>query len=71
MKTVPVMDELATVIALDEAHSSAVLGVARSKKAKKAKAAADVDTFVLIAAGLKGVLRMYKIEILVTLHYRI
>ena len=72
LKTVPIMDELSSVVFLNHMHSSLVLGLGEEKEKGKGnlkvnREGKDMDrrgriSQVLVTAGQRGLLRIYHVE---------
>lgn len=65
IKTIPVMDELESVVILSKEHSSLLLGIAAVSNTgavvgKKRARAAD-EAQVLLTGGLKGLIRAFRL----------
>lgn len=61
LKTVPVMDELESVVLLSPAHSAAILGAVKPVAGKKRSRESDSVDHVLVTGGIKGILRVFKV----------
>ena len=57
------MDELSSVVLLNEQDSACVLNFISGKKEKKNSSASDPNVHVLVTAGQGGVLRCYRVEL--------
>jgi WD40 repeat protein len=72
VKTVPVMEELSSVVVLNDSDSKRVLELTRGKdmdttKSSSSKKASNLEdkvcgVHVLVTAGAKGILRLFRIE---------